>query len=89
MDDTTRLLRWRLILGAESQQSFDRMGGCALEGEAALMDQALDAIYQHGFQRSLGHVDVDVFSQPGYAGLYPVHRILSHRKGHLKHEIHE
>ena len=48
MDDTTRLLRWRLILGAESQQSFERMGGCALEGEAALMDQALDAIYQHG-----------------------------------------
>ena len=48
MDDTTRLLRWRLILGAESQQSFERMGGCALEGEAALMDQALDAIFQHG-----------------------------------------
>ena len=48
MDDATRLLRWRLILGAESQQSFERMGGCALEGEAALMDQALDAIYQHG-----------------------------------------
>ena len=46
MDDATRLLRWRLILGPESQQSFEGMGCCALQGEADLMDQALDAIYQ-------------------------------------------
>lgn len=46
MDDATRLLRWRLILGAESRQSLERLGGCEPQGEAARMDQALDAIYR-------------------------------------------
>lgn len=37
--------RWRLILGAESQNRFEQMGGSSLTGEQDLMDQALAAIY--------------------------------------------
>jgi len=40
-----RIARWRLILGSESQQSFDQMGGISLSEEQFLMDQALSAIY--------------------------------------------
>ena len=45
MDDQTRIRRWRLILGSESQQRFSSMGGMPLTGELDLMDQALAAIY--------------------------------------------
>ena len=43
--DTEHLRRWRLILGGESQQSLDDMGGCGLSGADAEMDEALAAIY--------------------------------------------
>ena len=45
MDDQTRIQRWRLILGQDSQQRFSSMGGVPLAGELDLMDQALAAIY--------------------------------------------
>ena len=41
MTDNERIARWRLILGSESQQSFESMGGGALSDEQLLMDQAL------------------------------------------------
>ncbi len=37
--------RWRLILGSESQDRFDAMGGAGLSQEDLLMDNALAAIY--------------------------------------------
>lgn len=37
--------RWRLILGTESQKSFEGMGASPLSQEAMLMDSALSAIY--------------------------------------------
>jgi hypothetical protein len=37
--------RWRLILGKESQESLDCMGGCSLSPEQNEMDEALEAIY--------------------------------------------
>lgn len=43
--DPTQLLRWRLILGKDSQQSLDGMGGCGLTGADAEIDDALAAIY--------------------------------------------
>ena len=45
MTDPERIARWRLILGSESQSSFDNMGGTSLSEEQFLMDQALAAIY--------------------------------------------
>lgn len=45
MDDQTRIQRWRLILGSDSQKRFSSMGGGTLTGELDLMDQALAAIY--------------------------------------------
>lgn len=45
MTQEERIARWRLILGSESQDSFDRMGALALTEEQFLMDQALSAIY--------------------------------------------
>ena len=45
MTQEERIARWRLILGSESQQSFDQMGGVSLSEEQFLMDQALSAIY--------------------------------------------
>ena len=45
MTDQERIARWRLILGSESQSTFDRLGGAALSEEQFLMDQALSAIY--------------------------------------------
>ena len=45
MDIQTRLGRWRLILGQESQSRFGQMGGEEPTGEMDLMDQALAAIY--------------------------------------------
>lgn len=45
MTDQDRIGRWRLILGSESQNTFDNMGGASLNEEQFLMDQALSAIY--------------------------------------------
>ena len=50
MDEIERMKRWRLILGAESNERFTSMNknsGFALSEEQALMDQALAAIYSH------------------------------------------
>ncbi len=46
--------RWRLILGSESQERFGQMGGKALDGEDALMDQALAAIYSRSEEGGFG-----------------------------------
>ena len=45
MAQTEQLSRWRLILGAETEDSFTGMGGGALSQEELLMDGALSAIY--------------------------------------------
>lgn len=45
MDTEKRIGRWRLILGQESRERFEQMGGPALTQEQDLMDQALAAIY--------------------------------------------
>ena len=45
MDSQEHIKRWRLILGKESKERFDAMGGGSLSEEDALMDQALAAIY--------------------------------------------
>lgn len=45
METEDRIRRWRLILGQESKNRFEQMGGGALTGEQDLMDQALAAIY--------------------------------------------
>lgn len=45
MDTQSRITRWRLILGQESQDRFQSMGGAGLSKEQDLMDQALAAIY--------------------------------------------
>lgn len=57
MDDATRIQRWRLILGQESQERFTGMGGAPLTGELDLMDQALAAIYNRS--------DAGGFGSPG------------------------
>jgi len=45
MSQTEQFSRWRLILGSETEQSFEGMGGVPLSREEALMDSALAAIY--------------------------------------------
>ena len=45
MAQTEQLSRWRLILGAETEDSFTGMGGGVLSQEELLMDGALSAIY--------------------------------------------
>ncbi len=45
METAAKIRRWRLILGAESQERFSTMGDCALLPQEDLMDQALAAIY--------------------------------------------
>lgn len=66
METAERIKRWRLILGAESEDRFSQMqgdgGGLALSKEELLMDQALAAIYNKGsdggfggFGRGAGH----------------------------------
>ena len=45
MTQQEQLTRWRLILGSETQQSFEGMGGVPLAREELLMDSALEAIY--------------------------------------------
>ncbi|MDE7325436.1 MAG: hypothetical protein K2N63_04010, partial [Lachnospiraceae bacterium] len=39
------MIRWRLILGQDSQERFGKMGGGGLSSEMDMMDQALAAIY--------------------------------------------
>lgn len=46
--DETGLKRWRLILGEDSSEALAAMGGGALSGDEALIDQALAAIYGQG-----------------------------------------
>lgn len=45
MEDQQILKRWRLILGAESQERINALGGAALSQEDILMDSALSQIY--------------------------------------------
>ena len=45
---TDQLSRWRLILGAETEDSFSGMGASPLSQEDFLMDSALAAIYGQG-----------------------------------------
>lgn len=45
VDTQKQIERWRLILGQESQERFQGMGGGGLSGQMDLMDQALAAIY--------------------------------------------
>ncbi len=45
MTQEQQIARWRLILGAETQDSFLQMGGGALSKDELLMDGALSAIY--------------------------------------------
>lgn len=58
MDKEEKLRRWRLILGQESQNRFEKLsqGGCGLSQEQSLLDQALAAIYNRtdagGFGRA-------------------------------------
>jgi hypothetical protein len=48
MDNSQTLKRWRLILGAESQQSLNSLGCGAMSEEDLLMDSALSQIYGGG-----------------------------------------
>jgi hypothetical protein len=43
--DPEQLRRWRLILGKDSNDALNQMGGCALGGADCEMDEALGAIY--------------------------------------------
>ena len=45
MEEQQILKRWRLILGAESQERINALGGAALSQEDILMDSALSQIY--------------------------------------------
>lgn len=48
MEDQQILKRWRLILGAESQERISSLGGAAMSQEDILMDSALSQIYGGG-----------------------------------------
>jgi hypothetical protein len=43
--DPEQLRRWRLVLGKDAAPALEGMGGCALGGGDAEMDEALAAIY--------------------------------------------
>ena len=45
MTQQEQLSRWRLILGAETEDAFASMGAGGLSQEELLMDSALGAIY--------------------------------------------
>ncbi len=45
MTQEEQIARWRLILGAESQERFQGMGSTGLSDQELLLDQALSAIY--------------------------------------------
>ena len=45
MNDRTRLVRWRLVMGAGAQSAL----GCQLEGDAAAQDLALGYLYDREY----------------------------------------
>ena len=45
MQQKGQMERWRLILGAETEQDFTNMGMSSLSHDQLLMDQALAEIY--------------------------------------------
>lgn len=47
MNQEEHIQRWRLILGQESRERFEKMGNAGLSPEQDLMDQALAAIYNN------------------------------------------
>lgn len=47
MSQEEHIQRWRLILGQESRERFEKMGNAELSPEQDLMDQALAAIYNN------------------------------------------
>lgn len=57
MDHELHKKRWRLILGKDSQNRFDQMGGggTVLDAEMDLMDQALASIYNPAGQGGFGN----------------------------------
>ena len=56
MDMRERMTRWRLILGQESHDEFEKLGGETLELSADqwMMDQALAAIYNSAANGGFG-----------------------------------
>ena len=48
------MTRWRLVLGQDSEDRFEKMGGGGLSGEMDMMDQALAAIYNLNSPGSFG-----------------------------------
>ncbi len=57
MDNLERMRRWRLILGSESSEQFNRMSdgkGTVLSKEQELMDQALASIYNNSASGGFG-----------------------------------
>ena len=48
------MTRWRLILGQDSEDRFEKMGGGGLSGEMDMMDQALAAVYNLNSPGSFG-----------------------------------
>jgi len=56
--DPQQIARWRLILGASTQEAFEKMGpGCGLSGDQMAMDQALANIYGGGDDNELSMED--------------------------------
>ncbi|MDE7045147.1 MAG: hypothetical protein K2O97_09100, partial [Acetatifactor sp.] len=47
MNREDHIQRWRLILGQDSRERFEKMGNAGLSPEQDLMDQALAAIYNN------------------------------------------
>lgn len=60
MNQEEHIQRWRLILGQESRERFEKMGNAALSPEQDLMDQALAAIYNG--------TETGGFGRGGYGG---------------------
>ena len=57
MELKERMARWRLILGQESDEEFEKMGGgegIELSKEQWMMDQALAAIYNNAASGGFG-----------------------------------
>ena len=77
MAQQEQLSRWRLILGCETQESFQGMGGGGLSQEELLMDSALGAIYG-GPGEGFGP------SGPGGAGRGPSSPVISQWLGDLR-----
>ena len=76
MAQTEQISRWRLILGAETENSFIQMGGGGLSQEELLMDGALGAIY--------GGPGEGFSGQGGGAGKGPSSPVISKWLGDLR-----